>query len=168
MAKRKVGSQIPIWLPTIKSQELPQFPCVQVACHILLESFWWGLQLCLKLHLNQRFGHKVMGLQSCRSSNFENFETLGNLGTKWHLGVGPMATHKEYYKGGQWWLPPSLGHCESCESVFAHGLSMHQKCFSYTQTNLFGLCKSVWIIDLLINLPSPHPRALMCPSTLKV
>jgi hypothetical protein len=24
---------------------------------------------------------------------------LGNLGTKWHLGVGPVARHKEYYKG---------------------------------------------------------------------
>jgi hypothetical protein len=23
---------------------------------------------------------------------------LENSGTKWHLGVGPMARHKEYYK----------------------------------------------------------------------
>jgi hypothetical protein len=24
---------------------------------------------------------------------------LGSLKTKWHLGVGPMAKHREYYKG---------------------------------------------------------------------
>jgi hypothetical protein len=24
---------------------------------------------------------------------------LGSLGTKWHLGVGPVAKHKVYYKG---------------------------------------------------------------------
>jgi hypothetical protein len=25
--------------------------------------------------------------------------------------------------GGRWWLPPSLGYGESCESIVAHGLS---------------------------------------------
>ncbi len=46
------------------------------------------------------------------------------------------------------------------------GSSIHQKCFNYTLTNLlFGLCKSVWIIELLINLLSFHPRALAHPST---
>jgi hypothetical protein len=37
---------------------------------------------------------------------------LGNAGTKWHLGGGPMAMHKVYYKGegggfpqsGLWWV----------------------------------------------------------------
>ncbi len=37
---------------------------------------------------------------------------LGNPGTKWHLGVGPVAMHKVYYKGkvvaspksGLWWV----------------------------------------------------------------
>jgi hypothetical protein len=52
---------------------------------------------------------------------------LGSPGTKWHLGVSPLAKHKEYYKGGRWWLPPSLGRGESCESMFAHGLFVHQK-----------------------------------------
>jgi len=34
------------------------------------------------------------------------------------------------------------------------------KCSNYTLTNLlFGLCRFVWIIDLLVNLLSPHPRA---------
>jgi hypothetical protein len=82
-----------------------------------------------------------MGLQSRENVNFENF------GTEWHLGAGPMAKHKVYYKGGRWWLPPSLGYGESCESMFAHSSSMHQKCSNYTLTNLlFGLCKSMWVI----------------------
>jgi hypothetical protein len=37
-----------------------------------------------------------MSPQSCGSPNFGN---VGSPGTKWHLGVGPMARHKVYYKG---------------------------------------------------------------------
>ncbi len=45
---------------------------------------------------------------------------------------------------------------------------MHQKCFNYALTNLlFGLCISMWIIDLLITL-SFYPGAPTCPSTPKV
>jgi hypothetical protein len=70
---------------------------------------------------------------------------------------------------GRWWFPPSLSHGESCESMYAHGLSVHQKCSNYALTNLlFGLCRSMWIINLLIIHPSPHPRALVCPSTPEV
>jgi hypothetical protein len=66
-------------------------------------------------------------------------------------------------------FPPSLGHGEFCEFVFAHASTMHQKCFNYALTNLlFSLCKSMWIIDLLIILPSPHPGALARPFTPKV
>ncbi len=80
-----------------------------------------------------------------------------------------MARHKVYYKGGRWWLPWSLGCDESCESVFVRDEFVHQKCSSYTLTNLlFCLCKFVWVSDLLINLPSPHPKALARPSTPKV
>ncbi len=60
-----------------------------------------------------------------------------------------------------WWLPPSPGRGESCEFVFACGSSMHQKCSNYALTNLlFGLCRSMWIIDLLVTRPNPHPRTL--------
>ncbi len=39
---------------------------------------------------------------------------------------------------------PSSGHGESCESMFAHGSSVHQKCSNYALTNLlFGLCTSM-------------------------
>jgi hypothetical protein len=46
---------------------------------------------------------------------------------------------------------------------------VHQKCSNYTLTNLlFGLCRSVWIIDLLVIHPCPHRRAPTRPSTSEV
>ncbi len=43
---------------------------------------------------------------------------------------------------------------------------MHQKCCNYALTNLlFGLCKSLWVIDLLVSLPSPYLGAPARPST---
>ncbi len=47
--------------------------------------------------------------------------------------------------------------------------SVHQKCSNYALTNkLFGLCRSMWIIDPVIIRPSSHPRVLAHPSTTKV
>jgi hypothetical protein len=102
-----------------------------------------------------------MGLQSCKNPNFGDFGDFGTPRTKWHLGASPVAKHREYYKGGRWWLPPSAGCDESCESVFARGSSVHQKCSSYALINLlFGLCRSVWVIDSLVTLPNPYLGAL--------
>ncbi len=69
---------------------------MQVACDIPLQSSQQGQKLYFRPHLNQRHAHKVMGPQSCGSPNFENF---GSPNTKCHLDVGPMASHKVYYKG---------------------------------------------------------------------
>jgi hypothetical protein len=101
--KEGSGIKLAIWLQTIKSQESTQFPCMQVACHISLESFWWALQLCFRPHLNRRSAHKVMGPQSRGSPNFRNFRTpirlpFGSPETKCHLDVGLMERHKIYYK----------------------------------------------------------------------
>jgi hypothetical protein len=57
---------------------------------------------------------------------------------------------------------------ESCESAFPRGLFMHQKCSNYTPTNLFGLCKSMSIISLLVIVPSSHLEAVTHPSAPKV
>jgi hypothetical protein len=104
-----------------------------------------------------------MGLQSHGSSNFENFET------KWHLGVGLVAMRKKYYKGEGggflqvWAMVNLVSPCVAC------GSSVHHKCFNFALTNLLsGLCRSMWIIDLLITCPNIHPRALAHPFTLKV
>ncbi len=94
---------------------------------------------------------------------------LGSLKTKWHLGVGPMVRHKRYYKGEGGGFPQVLSHGEYCESVFARGSSVHQKCYNYALPNLlFGLCRYVWVIDLLVILPNPYPIAATRPSTPRV
>ncbi len=93
---------------------------------------------------------------------------LGSPRKKWHLGAGPMARHIEYYKrkgdgfpkSRLWWV---------LRVVFVHGSFVHQKCSNYALTNLlFGLCKFVRVIDLLITLPNPYPRAPTGTSTLEV
>ncbi len=63
-------------------------------------------------------------------------------------------------KFGPWWV---LWICVCLWFLYA------PKCSNYALIKLlFGLCKSVWIIDLLVNRFSPHPGAPTCPSTPKV
>jgi hypothetical protein len=61
---------------------------------------------------------------------------FGSHGTKSHSGVGAVEQHREYYMGGRWWLPPSLGRGESSESKVARDLSQHQKGAEWVLTNL--------------------------------
>jgi hypothetical protein len=98
----KEGSKVKlaVWLLTIKSQESPRFPCMQVACHIQLESSQRGLQFCFRLisigGLHAKlWAPKVMGIPTFGIWRLP----LGNLGTKWHMGAGPVARHRVYYKG---------------------------------------------------------------------
>ncbi len=109
------------------------------------------------------------GPSKLHKSQFREFQDSQreSLGTKWHLGAGPWPGTKKLW-GGRWWLSPSSKRDESCESVFARGSFMHQKCFNYALTNLFNLCRSVWIINLVVTRPSPHPRAPTHPSTLEM
>jgi hypothetical protein len=117
--KEGSGVELTIWLPTIKSQDSSRFPCVQVACHILLKSSQRGLQLCLDLiwigglH-TKLWGPKFVGVPSLGISGFP----LGSPGTKCHLDVGLMEKHKVYYKGEgggfpQVWAVVSLVSLES-------------------------------------------------------
>jgi hypothetical protein len=54
----------------------------------------------------------------------------------------------------------SLGHGESCESMYVHELSLHQKYFNHALINLlFGLCRSILIINPLVTHHNPHPKA---------
>jgi hypothetical protein len=66
--KERPKVKLKVWFPTIKSQESSWFLCMQVACNISLENSQWGLQLCLRPHLNRRFAHKVMGSEVCIQS----------------------------------------------------------------------------------------------------
>ncbi len=98
--KEGLKVKLSIWLLTTKSQELPRFPCVQVACDISLKISQQGLQLCFKPHLTRRSAHNVMGPQSRGSPNFGNFRTpTWEFWTKCHLGASPVAKHKVYHNG---------------------------------------------------------------------
>jgi hypothetical protein len=84
---------------------------------------------------------KVAGLVILGTSGFP----LGSLGTKWQLGVGPMARHKEYYKkeggdfpkSGPWWV---LWLCVCL--WFVHAPKMFQLC-----TNQLV----VWFVQVHVN-----------------
>jgi hypothetical protein len=135
---------------------------VQVTCHMLFESSRRGLQLYLKPHFNRRFSQKVMGFQSCESFNFETL----NLGVPGQNDIWVLARWPNIENTIKGKVLVSL---KSCESMFTHGFSMHQKCFNYALTNLlFSLYKSVWIIDLLVTHLHPHPGALARPFTPKM
>jgi hypothetical protein len=73
--KERPGVKLLIWLPTTKSWESPQFICVQVAFHILLESSRLGLWLYFRPHFNRMSAHKIMDLQSRMNPNSGNFGT---------------------------------------------------------------------------------------------
>jgi len=137
--KERSGIKLAIWLLTTKSQELTRFPCVQMACDILLESFQRGLQLCFRPHLNQRSAHKVMAPQSRRSPNLGNF-----LGQKNHLDVSPVERCRVYYKGEGGGFPQVRAMVSlvcSCCSWFVLTPKVLQLC-----TNHFALvlCRFVW------------------------
>jgi hypothetical protein len=124
MAKRMAGSQIDNLIT--KSQELHQFPFMQVACHIPLESSRRGLQLFFKTHFNRKSTHKVMG------PNVVEVPVVGILGlllgcleTKCHLGAGLVARHIIYYKGeggafSQVWAVVSLVSLVNLSLPMAH------------------------------------------------
>jgi hypothetical protein len=74
-SKERSGVKLPVWLPTTKSRGLTRFWCVQVECDTLLKSSWGELQVCFRLHPNQRSKLGVISFQSPRSSNRDNFGT---------------------------------------------------------------------------------------------
>jgi hypothetical protein len=98
---------------------------VRVICNTSLESSQQELQLCFRPHPNPRSGHEVITPRSCESSNFGSFggTPKGESQNKKPFGCGPCREMKSILYGGRWWLPPSLGCGESCESEVARGLS---------------------------------------------
>jgi hypothetical protein len=91
---------------------------------------------------------------------------MGPLRRHWNFPIGGLSSTRALIPCDAP-LTPSCG--ESCESMFACDLYVHQKCSNYALTKLlFGLCKFVWVIDLLVNLPSFYPKIPARPSTLEV
>jgi hypothetical protein len=98
--KERLGVKLAIWLLTTKNQESPQFPCMQVACDIPLESSQRGLKLCSRTHFNwslytNLWGPKVVRVLTLAISRLPN----GSPEIKSHLDVGLVERHKVYYKG---------------------------------------------------------------------
>ncbi len=162
--KERLGVKLAIRLLTTKSWESPWFPYMQVVWHILLERSQQVLQLSSKPHLNRRFSRKVMGPQSCNNPSFGNFEIptwefqdshLGVLGqndiwvlVSW-LGIKYTIKGKVMVspKFGLWWI---LWVRVCLWLVHA------PKCYNYTLFNLlFGLCRSMWVIELFVNFLNP-------------
>ncbi len=87
---------------------------------------------------------EVISLQSHRRLNFEVF-VIPNLGLFGQNNIwvqAPWLGTKNTIKR-KVVAPPSSGCGESGESMFACGLSVHQKCSNYALTNMFGLCNSM-------------------------
>jgi hypothetical protein len=91
--------KLAIWLSTIKSQESPQFPCVQVVCDIPLEKLLARATTLPKISSQSKVCTQSYGPPKLRKSQLWEFRPFGNPRTKWHLGAGPMGKYKVYYKG---------------------------------------------------------------------
>jgi hypothetical protein len=123
-SKEKSGVKLAIWLPTMESRESTWFPCVQVACDTLLESSQHGLQFRFKPHPNRRSTQEVIVSQNCGSSNLGDFGTpIWESLDKKPFGWGCRGEVQSILYGRRWWLPPSPGHGDFCESEVAHGSS---------------------------------------------
>jgi len=122
--KEGSGVKLPVWLPTTKSQESTRPWYVQVECDTPLESSQGELQVCFRSHPNRRSEQRIMTLQSLENPNWDNFEIPPwESRDKKPFGCGCCEEVQIILYGGRWWLPPSPGRGESCESWVACGLS---------------------------------------------
>jgi hypothetical protein len=98
--KERPGIKLAVWLPTIKSQESTRFPCVQVACDMLLESCWWGLQIWLDLVSIGGLHKKLRGAKVARVPMLAiSGLPFGSHETKSHLDEDLAKRCKVYYMG---------------------------------------------------------------------
>jgi hypothetical protein len=99
-------------------------------------------------------GPKVTGVLVVRISKLP----FGNPGTKWHLGVGPMAKHKVYYKreGGGF---PQVWAVVSLVSLWLLVVRLCTKVLQLRTNQLIvWFVQSMWVIELFVNLPTPIPK----------
>jgi hypothetical protein len=98
--KESLGIKLPIWFPTTKSQESPQFSYVQVACYISLKNLNKGYNFSLEVTLIRGLHIKLWAPKVTRVPTLGiSGLPLGSPETKWHLGVSPMVRHIKYYRG---------------------------------------------------------------------
>jgi hypothetical protein len=109
------------------------------------------------------------GASKSRESRRARFRDsrVGVPGEKSHLDVGPVESHKVYYKGEGGGFPQVRAVGVLCVRV-ARGSSQHQRCSNYALTTLCGLCAGPCEWISLSILPSPVPELQHAPLPLKV
>ncbi len=152
--KERLGVRLAIWLPITKSRESPQFSCMKVMCHILLKSSQQGLQLIInlisieglktKLWVSKVVGVPILGISRLPRQNDIWVLALW-LSTK-NTIRGKVVASPNFKPWWVLWIHVCLW------------LIRAPKCSNYALTNLLlGLCRSVWVIDFLVNLLNPIP-----------
>jgi hypothetical protein len=125
--------KLAILLPTTKSQDSTRPRYVQGKCDIPLERSQGELQVCFRPHPNRRSEQIVMTSQSPGSPNRDSFGiSLWESRDKKPFECGCGGVMQRILYGGRWWLPPSPGRGESCESKVARGFGALES----EQTNL--------------------------------
>jgi len=166
-----------IWPVTIKRWESTQFPCVQVACDMLLKSSWRRLQLCFRPHLNQRSAHKVMGPKVAEVPTLV-ISRFGSFETKCHFDVGLMEKHKVYYKGEgggfpQVWAVVNLVSLSCSWLVLApkvFQLCTNHLVFGFVQVRVSSWCLSLLLVPSHSSSMPLYPQSAtsqkVCPNSL--
>jgi hypothetical protein len=101
-----------------------------------------------------------MGPQSCKVLIVGISKLpLRSLATKCHLNVTPMERRIEYYKGEGGGFPQVQAVVSLVSSKLPVVRPSTKSASNYALTNLlFGLCRPMSLISLLVILPSPIPE----------
>jgi hypothetical protein len=97
--KQRSGVNLSIWLLTLEVRNRPNFLAYRrrATYHwkVLNKGYNFGLDLTSIESL-----HTKLWTSKCAKISIYGISGLsfGNPGTKWHLGAGPMAKHRKYYK----------------------------------------------------------------------
>jgi hypothetical protein len=96
-----------------------------VECNMSLKSSQWKLQLWFRIHPDRRSAQEVIVSQSCGTPSLGNFgiPKFWESQDKRSFRCHSRGVVQSILYGGRWWLLPSPGRGESCESEVAHGSS---------------------------------------------
>jgi hypothetical protein len=126
-AKEGPGVKLPVWLPTIKSQESTSSWHQIWVCDMALERSRQGLQLWFRPRCDRTLQSGIMAVQSFGSPvgtiSGLHFGSPGNL---CHLDVASMASCREYYMGEGGGFP-RVRAVVSLVCLSARGLSQHPR-----------------------------------------
>jgi hypothetical protein len=154
--KEGLGVKLAIWLSTTKSRELTRFPYVQVACDTSLENYWLGYNFALDLISIQGLHAKLW------RPKVAGVPTL----TKSHLNVGPMGSHRVYYKGEGGGFP-QVRVVVSLVSPSCSWLVLAPKVFQLCTNNfVLVLCRPLWVSEAcqFFLVPSRSSNTPLYPS----